>query len=387
MRFVALLEKNLLENLREWKVLILTLVFAPFFVYMMYGYFGAAASTYRLLVADHDIGAIGSGVTPDGARGLVRAWREARQTDGRPVFQVVEVRDLAAARAQLRSRDADLLIEIPADFSRRLAEFRSRTSQTPARLVSTTDEKNVRGSVGMVYSDFVAYNYVTGATATALPLDVETRSLGGARSLSDFDLYVPALLVLALIMILFTTAASLVKEVDKRTMSRLMLSRLGVGEMVAAVSINQMLVGAVALTLAFGAALTCGYHTEGSLPALLVVGALTALGVVAIGVLTAAFLSSIFELLTVGVFPFFVLMFFSECMFPLPKIRMLELAGHTVYANDVLPTTLGVRAFNLILNFGAGLRDLGFELAAIAFLTVVYFAVGTWLFRRRQMRV
>ena len=36
MRMLAFLRKTFLENLREWKILILALTFAPFFVYVMY---------------------------------------------------------------------------------------------------------------------------------------------------------------------------------------------------------------------------------------------------------------------------------------------------------------------------------------------------------------
>jgi ABC-2 type transport system permease protein len=387
MRIVAFLEKTFLENLREWKILILTLAFAPFFVYLMYGYFGAAAPAYNLLVDNRDVVDAGSNAAQGGARGLLRAWREARHPDGKPVFDVAEVRDLGVARARVRNRDADLLVEIPAGFSRRLAEFRRLAGGTPARLVNTADEKNVRGSMAMALSDYVAYTYAAKVTAAALPLEVAVLPLGTARPLRDFDLYVPALLVLAIILVLFTAAASLIKEVDQGTMTRIMLSRLGTWELLAAVSINQVLIGAVALALAYGAALTCGYRSEGSLPLLLAVGVLTTLSVVAISVLTAAFLTSIFELLTVGVFPFFVLMFFSDCMFPLPKIRMLEIAGNTLYVNDVLPTSLCVRAFNKILNFGAGPAGVSFELGAILVLTAGYFALGTWLFRRRHMGI
>jgi ABC-2 type transport system permease protein len=151
--------------------------------------------------------------------------------------------------------------------------------------------------------------------------------------------------------------------------------------------VNQVLIGVAALALTYAAALSCGYRSPGSLVLVLLVGAVTTLSVVAIGVLTAAFLKSMFELLTVGTFPFFILMFFSECMFPLPKIPVLRIAAHTLYANDVLPTSLGVKAFNKVLNAGGGLGDIAFELGAILVLTVVYFALGIVLFRRRHLRV
>ncbi|MEN6369691.1 MAG: ABC transporter permease [Thermotogota bacterium] len=387
MRTLAYLKKTFLENLREWKILCLALVFAPAFVYMMYGYYSAATPSYRLLVVNHDI-QIDLG-EPVGAESetLVRAWREAAHPDGSPVFAIIETTDLAAARAQVKERDADLVVVIPAGFSAAVRKYGEDRSAPPARLTNYADERNLRGSMAMAMSDYVAFSHVAERTGADMPLDVSVTSLGSGRPVSDFDLFVPALLVLALIMVLFTAATSLIKEVDKGTMTRLMLSRLRTSELLTAVSVNQVFLGLVALTLAYLAALSCGYESAGSLPALLVVGAATTLGVVAIAVLISAFLKSMFELLTVGVFPFFVLMFFSECMFPLPKIRALVIAGHTLYVNDILPTTLCVRAFNKILSFGAGLGDVGFELGGILVLTAGYFALGTWLFNRRHQRV
>lgn len=376
MRTLAYFEKTFLENLREWKVLSLALVFAPAFVYMMYGYYGAAVPAYRLLVLNHD--ARGAE-----AAALLEGWRRAAHPDGAPVFTIVETDDLAGGQAQVTARDADLLVEIPSGFS---AAVTSRGS-TPPRLLNHADERNLRGSMAMAMSDYVAFTEVAARTGARLPLDVAVESLGQGRPLSDFDLYVPALLTLAIVMVLFTAATSFVKEVDKGTMTRLMLSRLRTPELLAAVSVNQVLLGSVALGLAYFAAWTCGYRSEGSVAALLVVGAAGSLGVVAIAVVCSAFLKSMFELLTVGVFPFFVLMFFSECMFPLPRIPVGALGGHTLYANDILPTTLCARAFNRILNSEAGLGDVVFELVAILVLTALYFVLGAWLFRRRHQQV
>ena len=120
---------------------------------------------------------------------------------------------------------------------------------------------------------------------------------------------------------------------------------------------------------------------------LLVVGAVATLGVVAWSVLVSAFLRTMFELLTVGCFPFFILMFFSESMMPLPKISVAQVAGHTLYANDVLPTSLAVRAFGKVLNHGAGLEAVAFEVGVALLLTLLYYLAGAWLFARRHYSV
>lgn len=382
MRTLAFLRKTTLENLREWKILSLALVFAPCFVYLMYGYFGAAPTSYRLLVLNHEPAAEQSHT-----EALLEAWREAKHKDEQAMFEVTEVSDLADAKQRLENKDADLLVELPATFTRDLEAFRTGAAQAPAALINCADEANVRSSMAMALSDYVAFSYAMTVAEVAMPLDVKLEAAGSARGLSEFDFYVPALLVLALIMLLFTAATALVKEVDKGTMSRLMLSRLTTIEMFAAISITQIAIGVVALALAFLAALSVGYRTEGSLLSLVVVGAVSALSVVAMAVLVASLLKSMFELLTVGTFPFFIVMFFSECMFPLPKVELFAIAGNTLYANDILPTSLTVKAFNKILNFGAGLGDVAFELVAILVLTGLYFALGTWLYRRRHQRI
>jgi hypothetical protein len=79
-------------------------------------------------------------------------------------------------------------------------------------------------------------------------------------------------------------------------------------------------------------------------------------------------------------------MFFSESMFPLPRITLFRLAGRSLYVNDILPTALTVKAFNKILNFQAGLGEISFELGAMLALTAIYFALGAWAFHRRHLR-
>jgi ABC-2 type transport system permease protein len=378
MRTLAYLEKTFLENLREWKILSLTLAFAPAFVVLMYVYFHAAPASYTLLVRGGEAGA---------ADGLVAAWKGTRHLDGSPVFRVIEVSEAADAERRVLSRDADLLVDIPSGFSAAIEAIREGKAIAPPTITHHGNASNPRSTVAMGLADYVAFQFAYEATGAQPPIGVNAVMIGGPQQVTEFDLYVPALLVLALIMVMFTAAAALVKEIDKGTMPRLILSRLRLGEFLAAVSINQVLVGVVALLLTYAAARSVGYHPQGSLAAVIVVGAVSTLSVVGFGLLTAAFLTTIFELLTVGCFPFFVLMFFSDGMFPLPKIPIFSVAGFTFNATDVLPTSLTVRAFNRILNQGAGLADVGVELAVILLLTALYFAAGAWLYRRRHMRM
>jgi len=386
MRFLAYLKKTFLENLRELKILIMTLVFAPAFVYIMSFYIGASNPSYSLLVLNQDrpVSLEGGGELRAG-EDLLSGWTELKYPDGKAVFKIKQSEKREEGMRLLRNHDADLMIVVPENLSRSIQEFRRKTSGALAQIKNIGDSGSPRFMVAAAFADFTTYTYIASATGMELPEAVRFESIGVGRSPSDFDLYVPALLVLAIIMVLFTAAASIIKEVDKGTMTRLILSKLTTFEFLGAISLNQLLIGTVALALTYLSAYSVGFQSTGSPILFLLVGAVSILSVVAISLLVAAFIRTIYELLTVGVFPFFVLMFFSE-MFPLPRVVFFRLGGHTIYANDILPTALAVKSLNKILNFGAGLKDISFELSGIVILTVIYFVIGLWFFRRRHIR-
>lgn len=387
MRFFVYWGKTLKENLREWKISIFALVFGPFFVYMMYAYFGAATPSYSLLVADRDSPAeTGSGRSVRAGEDLVAAWAAARYPDGKPVFKITAVGDIDEARRLLKNRDADLLIVVPEGLSRAIdGQAGGRAGVIPP-LRNVGDESSVRFMVAAAFADSISYAYLGTALGKELPVFVEFEAAGVGRPRNEFDLYVPALLVLSMIMILFTAAASLIKEVDKGTITRLVLSKLTTAEFMGAITANQLFIGLIGLGLTYLSAVSVGYRGAGSALLILLVGTVSILSVMAVSLLVAAWLKTIYELLTVGVFPFFVLMFFSESMFPLPRLALFTLAGRSLYVNDILPTALTVKAFNKILNFEAGLGEISFELGAMLVLTAVYFALGAWAFRQRHLR-
>jgi ABC-type multidrug transport system permease subunit len=68
---------------------------------------------------------------------------------------------------------------------------------------------------------------------------------------------------------------------------------------------------------------------------------------------------------------------------PLPKINLFSLGGNQVYLNDILPTATATRAFNKILNYDSGFSDVFFEILWILGISLVYFFIGVWLFRRK----
>jgi ABC-2 type transport system permease protein len=233
------------------------------------------------------------------------------------------------------------------------------------------------------FIDYLTFGYLGLKTGIELPMNMNYKYAGRGKITSEFDLYIPALLVLSIIMMLFTAGASIVREIEKDTITRLALSKVTSTEFMAALSLNQIIIGLICLLLTLLAAFSVGYKTSGSIPLLLLTGTVTCFSVISISIITACFIRTMFGLLTLGCFPFFILAFFSDSFMPLPKINLFSLAGNQVYLNDILPTATATRALNKILNYDAGLSDVLFELIWITAVAVVYFFIGTLLFKRK----
>jgi ABC-2 type transport system permease protein len=375
----------MLETFRDWKMLSLVLTFAPFFVLLMYGYLGTSTPVYHVAVVNGDEGAVTrEGIPLEAGRDLVTALEGVLSEEGNPILQL-RLTELEESHGLLRDRRADVVVVIPADFSRALAGYRAGEEVSPTGIVTRGDPANPDYLMGAVWTDMVILQYVGFVAGIESPVDLRPETITGTTSLSDFDLYVPALLILAPMMLMFTAAGALIREKDKGTIIRLRLSNMRVMEWLAAVAATQILVGLLALALTYLTAYSVGYRPSGSLVAVLIVGGLTSLSVMAFSVLVAGSLRTVFDLVTVGSFPFFILMFFSGGMFPLPGIPLFHLGQRTIELNEILPTTHGIVAMERILSFGVGLGELGFELVALGTLTVAYFALGTWIFTRRHL--
>ena len=377
MKTISCFIKTFKENIRDWKILILVLIFAPFFVYLMYLYMGDSGSlVYNVIVNNNDNeGKI--------SKELISEWGKLKAEDGKSILRIKLVSDTAIAKRLIKNKNADLFITIPGDLSESFNTFLIDGNSFLSPLISYGDQANVKYMMAASFIDYITYSYIGQKTGIKMPMTMKYEFAGRGKSLREFDLYIPALLVLAIIMMLFTAGASIVREIEKDTITRLSLSKLTSAEFMAALSLNQIIIGLICLFLTLCAAFSVGYSTSGSMSLLFLVGALACFSVISISIITACFIKTMFGLLTLGCFPFFILMFFSDCFMPLPKVNLFNLAGNQVYLNDVLPTATATRAFNKILNYDSGFSDVSFELIWILTLSLVYFFFGIWLFRRK----
>jgi ABC-2 type transport system permease protein len=394
MRFLSVFRKSLVEQFRNFWVLILVIICAPVFVFAYWLFVGGGGSTtYDVLVINEDMGT----QLPDGAafsagEGAVAAIEAIAYPDGQPILDVALVTDRAGAEAQLRDRDAAALIIIPADFSQVLV----RAMETPAaaetsRPMTTAitlvgDLTNPYYAVAAVMASSAVDDYAAAFTGETRTVGYEEIALGASAARTEFEIYVPGLLVFAVVMLVFPAAMDAAREAESGTLRRLQLTRMTAFDFLAGISAVQTLVGIASVALAFLTATALGFRSLGPLWVAILVGAVSALSVVGVGLIVAAFSRTVTEAFVIANFPLIILMFFSGAIFPIPGVPLFTVAGRRIGLYDFVPLTHGVGALNKVLVMGAGLGDVVFELCALLALTVVYFAIGVWLFQRRHMR-
>ncbi len=374
MKLIAATIKSWKENIRNWKILALVLTFSPFFLILIYLFYGQSPTIYKLGILNLDHG--------NTSIELTKSLQNIKGQDDILLFHITEFQSEKELQGKVKDKTIDIGIVIPENYSNITSQAKQ---MEPAAVHFYGSMSNMHYTVAAVLvGNEVNQQGLTAIKAT-LPTSISETFLEKKLPSSEFDSYVPGLISLAVLMLLFTATASIVKENDQKTLIRLKLSKLGSFNFIMGICIVQAVIATAAIAISYWTALALGYQPEGSFGSILFVGLLSSVSMVSISVVVASFLNTIFDVLTIGCFPFFILMFFSGCMFPLPKINIFTIRGYSLGITDILPLTHTVNAYHKIMDYGAGLPDILFEILMIILLSAFYFSIGLFLYKKRRL--
>jgi ABC-2 type transport system permease protein len=301
------------------------------------------------------------------------------------------VADQAGAERLLRERSAAAFILLPPDFSLAVEAMRTGGGQgaqvQPAiQVVFGGDLTNPYYTVAGVVAITAVDGYILQVTSQPPVVQYVEQAIGASGSRTEFEMYVPGVLVFSIIMLVFLAAMVTAREVESGTLRRLQLTPLRAYELLGGISAALVLVGLASVALAFLTALGTGFRSQGSLWLAGLVATLTCLSVIGMGLVVASFSSTVSQAFVIANFPLGLFMFFSGSIYPLPKVVLFTVGEQVVSLYDILPPTHAVAALNKIFTLGAGIGELGYEMSALIVLSVLYFAAGVWLFQRTQLR-
>jgi ABC-2 type transport system permease protein len=303
---------------------------------------------------------------------LIQELKAQRYDDGCPIFDVSLSADREAAQAALEARDVTLLLTIE--------------PEDPPQITIAGDALYGRFHRASTILNDVARGHADRLAGRTEIVRVVKQPVVAVGPQTEFDLYTPGMIMFALLLIIPQTAMLAAREVRWRTLRRLRLSRARAWDLLGGISLAQMVVAVVQVLAVLLGALALGYHNQGSLGLAIVVGLAVSFSSIGQGMLVACFVQNDSQATNAASTLSMMQVFFCGAMFPLPPLTIFALAGHQIDLFDVFPATHGFLALQQVLNYGAGLGEIGFRLGATLLLSALYLGVGVLVFQRLQMR-
>ena len=386
MKWYYVFIKSIREQIRDYWILVLTLVFAPFFVFMYYLMSETGSPVYDIVFLNQDKTVPIDGSQVNLGDSLVVYLQEYTGEREDVYLDINRVENREGGLELLRNGKANVMVVLPGDMTMQFltAEYQEETEAILELVGDITDMDYI---VGAIWTEELINHFVLEATGEKLPVGWKETSLGYSGKRTEFELYVPGLMIFAIIMMMFTASASIVREPEAGTLERLNISNLTTLQYLTGISLIQVIIGIISLLLTIGTAVSLGYEIiPGTFWFILLIGFLTSLSMISFSLIVAAICRSIKDVAIIGTFPLILMMFFSGAFFPLGGGRLFSINNFTLHLNDLLSPTWAVDALNKVLIKGMEIKQTTTEILAILLLTIIYFIIGVWVFQRRHMR-
>lgn len=378
MRWYYIFTKGIREQLRDYWILVLILVMVPVFIAIYFLMSNPAMVSFDVVLVNQDRGSKGEQ--------LLQVLLKTEKEGGIPGLNYMRAYEREAAVNLLRKGDADVVVVIPGGFTQAVQPDGDSLS-SPEIMELVGNITSLEYIVGAVWTEELINDFIMQASRRSSPVKWKETALGYSAERSEFELYVPGLLILSIIMIIFSASAAIVREPESRTLERLKISRLTSLEFLGGISLVQLIIAFLSLVFALLTAMSLGYNLiPGTLGFILLISFLTALSMISFSLIMAAMCRSIKDVAIIGTFPLFLLMFFTGAAFPINGGRLFSIGDMDFMLNHILSPTWAIQALNKVLVTGLGVRETIPELLAILVLTIFYGLLGTWAFKRRHMR-
>ncbi len=385
MKLLSIIVRSLKEQWRSFWILLLTLSMGPFFISVYYLIIESSKTHYDVAILNYDKGyPSDSGLVNKGEEFITFFTSNVKDSVKTP-FSIRKSNGNSEALADLKTKKSDAFIIIPEGFSKQLIEHRDINSATPAEIQFYGDLTSTGYLISALWVNETLSAFIKKSTGYADLIKITETGIGSSSNISDFDLIVPGLLILSVIMLMFTATITFVSEVENKTIIRLKLSRITSFEYITGITLVQLLVGIISILLTLLTAAILGFDFHGSAALFLLIAILTSLSIIAFSLIVAALTKTANEVLVIGNFPLFLFMFFTGAAFPFKSEGLFTLFGYPVSLQGLMSPTHAISALNKIMIMQMKLGDIIPEIISLLILTAIYFFIGMILFQRRHM--
>lgn len=377
----AILRKGTKELSSDPVLLTLTLILAPFFVLLYKLIFLEGMTVYDVVLYAEPATTETSTSLDD----LESRLRAVEYPGGGRLFDLRRVSTRTEGLWVLENRDARIMVELVPNRLHTLSSNRD----APFTVTVHGDHSDPYYVLASRLFRTALEDYLVERGWSAPAVVVTEVPLGISRDKTEFENYVPGLIVFSTLVLMFLFVLVLARESESRVFIRYRIARLPGLAYVAAYAILFAVLAVAAALLALGTAFLLGFRSPDSVMhdmfSALAICATLSVAASGAAFLVAGFARSSTQGFQLAAFPFMILVFFSGSVYPFPRIPIAMLGSRTIGLFDVLPSTHAVSALHKLLTFGTRPAQLIYELAGLAVTSLALLVVGATVFVRRKL--
>lgn len=387
MKLISIIVKNLKEQWRSLWILLLTLSMGPFFMFVYYLIIESSKPHYDVAIINNDKGYKFDSVNINKGEEYISFFSSGIKDSVNMPFSVKRIYSETEAIKDLKNKKTDAAIVIPEDFSIKISDYQKHKNEGFVEVRFFGDLTSVNYLLSALWANEALNSFIKESTGSGSFVRISETAIGSSSKINDFDLVVPGILIVSVIMLMFTATIAFVSEVENKTILRLKLSRITTSEFITGITIVQLVVGIVSILLTLLTAAILGFEFHGSVMVFILIAVLTSLSIIAFSLIIAALTKTANEVLVVGNFPLFLFMFFTGAAFPFRNEGFFTVSGYPVSLQGLMSPTHAISALNKIMIMQMKLSDIIPEIISLILLTLIYFLIGMILFRKRHMQL
>lgn len=387
MKWYYVFIKSLKEQVRDYWILLIVVLLAPFFIFVYYLMLESENPHYDIMIINKDNGVSMPAYNMNLGDSLIAYLKQEALSYEDMILRFYVEDQREDAISKLRDEKVDVLLIVPDNFTASLVNYPQGPDESATfELVGNVTDMHY--IIGAVWTEELFNQFLINSTGYEMPVRWVETQLGHSGERTTFELYVPGMLILAIIMMMFSASAAIVREPEIQTIKRLKLSNLSALEFLTGVSILQIIIAAFSVTLALITAMGLGYKIiPGTFWYLVLISFLTSLSIIAFSLIFAAICRSVKDVAIIGTFPMLLFMFFSGAAFPVGGGTLFSVGDFEFKINGILSATHSVNALNKVLVMGQTPVKTLPDISTLVILTILYFIIGVWAFNRRHMKL
>ncbi|WP_411822126.1 ABC transporter permease [Leptospira sp. 'Mane'] len=220
------------------------------------------------------------------------------------------------------------------------------------------------------------------STETELPFSIRIKNNSQFQIRSDFEQFIPGLLVFSILMLVFSSSMMMTSEIESETYIRYKMSNTSIFSVLAGLSLLQLFNGTLSLIFSLLLAKLLGYEFYDKLIWVCLICSIGAVSCIGIGLLIARFMKTAQQAFLTSSFIMFLFLLFSGVIFPKPIMELRIGPGISFDLFHLLPTTLMKSALDQILVSNKSPDSVVYELVALSVISLLYYISGYFFYQR-----